>query len=175
PRAASPEAAPRAPGAVGFHRVARIPPGDELTLERRVRLLDGVSALAGANVQRLWLPSAAVAVLQLRVPGRTALAVLDARLGLAAIVDERPTSPDSAPRSQATLRAALEGSRLLFARLEQSVHGAIAVRLGFETEAGPRALIAGDGPALLLVAPADGGEHSVWAGTGRGRGPSHGA
>jgi len=86
--------------------VARIPPGDELTLERRARLLDGVRALAGANVQKLWLPSAAVAVLQLRVPGRTALAVLDARLGLAAVADDRPTSPESAPRSQATLRAA---------------------------------------------------------------------
>jgi len=149
--------------------VARTPPGNELTLERRARLLDGVRALAGATAQRLWLPSAAVAVLQLRVPGRTALAVLDSRLGLAAVADERPTSPDSAPRSQATLRAALEGSRLALARLEQSPHGGpISVRLQFETDAGPRALIAGDGPALLLLAPANGGERIVWAATGAG-------
>ena len=149
--------------------MARIPPGDELTLERRARLLDGVRALAGANVQKLWLPSAAVAVLQLRVPGRTALAMLDARLGLAAVADDRPTSPESAPRSQATLRAALEGARLLFARLEHPLHGTgIAVRLEFETDAGPRALIAGDGPALLLVAPANGGGRIVWAAAGAG-------
>ena len=122
-------------------------------MERRARLLAGVRALSGGAVQKLWLPSAAVAVLQIRVPGRSALAVLDARLALAALADERPTSTDSAPRSQATLRAALEGARLSSARLERTPHGGdIAVRLGFETPSGARALIAGDGPALLLLA-----------------------
>jgi len=156
--------------------VARIPPGDELTLERRGRLLDGVRALAGATVQKLWLPSAAVAVLQLRVPGRTALAVLDARLGLAAVVDERPTSPESAPRSQATLRAALEGARLQLARLEHApAGGEIAARLCFETDSGPRALVAGDGPALLLIGPAGSGERIVWAAAGAGAARRSGA
>src|SRR5205807_10311820 len=147
-------------GAVGFHRVARIPPGNDLTLERRVRLLDGVSALAGANVQRLWLPSAAVAVLQLRVPGRTALAVLDARLGLAAIADERPTSPDSAPRSQATLRAALEGSTLIGAALMRP-H---SPRLDFSNG---RSLIAET--ALLLIDRES--RRILWASAGAQRRP----
>ncbi len=140
-----------------------------MTFERRARLLGGVRALVGGTVQKLWLPSAAVAVLQLRVPRRTALAVLDARLALAAVADERPTSADSAPRSQATLRAALEGARLSSARLERPLHGGeVAARLGFETLAGPRALIAGDGPALLLLGPAESGERIVWAAAGAG-------
>jgi hypothetical protein len=134
-----------------------------------VRLLGGVRALTGGIVQKLWLPSASVAVLQLRLPGRTALAVLDARLALAAVAGDRPTSADSAPRSQATLRAALEGARLSSARLEQSPHGGeLAVRLAFETGAGPRALIAGDGPALLLLASTDRGERIVWSAAGAG-------
>ena len=77
--------------------MARTPSTGELSLERRARLLAGVRALSGGAVQKLWLPSAAVAVLQIRLPGRTALAVLDARLALAALADERPTSADSAP------------------------------------------------------------------------------
>src|SRR5229473_3779839 len=140
-----------------------------MTFERRARLLGGVRALVGGTVQKLWLPSAAVAVLQLRVPRRTALAVLDARLALAAVADERPTSAESAPRSQATLRAALDGARLSSARLERPLHGGeVAARLGFETLAGPRALIAGDGPALLLLGPAESGERIVWAAAGAG-------
>ena len=138
-------------------------------MERRARLLAGVRALSGGTVQKLWLPSAAVAVLQIRVPGRSALAVLDARLALAALADERPTSTDSTPRSQATLRAALEGARLSSARLERTPHGGdIAVRLGFETPSGARALIAGDGPALLLLAASQDGERIVWAAAGAG-------
>ena len=78
-------------------------------------------ALAGAPLQKIWLPSAQVCVLQLRVPGRNVLVVVDARLAMAAIAEERPTSPESAPRSQATLRAALEGTRLSGARLEMAV------------------------------------------------------
>jgi len=140
-----------------------------MTFERRARLLGAVRALVGGTVQKLWLPSAAVAVLQLRVPRRTALAVLDARLALAAVADERPTSAESAPRSQATLRAALEGARLSSARLERPLHGGeVAARLGFETLAGPRALIAGDGPALLLLGQAESGERIVWAAAGAG-------
>jgi predicted ribosome quality control (RQC) complex YloA/Tae2 family protein len=142
---------------------------DQLTLERRARLVAPVRALAGATLQKLWLLSPAAAVLQFRVPGRTALVVAEARLGIAALAGERPTSAEGAPTSQATLRAALEGARLVFARLERAPHGrTIATRLEFETPAGPRSLIAGDGPSLLLVGPAARGERIVWAAAGAG-------
>ena len=83
----------------------------------RKRLLLELRALAGASLQKLWLPSPRLCVLQLRLPGRSVLAAIDARLRFAAIVPERPTAPDSAPRSQATLRNALEGARLSGAAL----------------------------------------------------------
>lgn len=147
--------------------MARIPNIGELNLERRARLLGAVRALAGGTVQKVWLPSASVAVLQVRVPGRTALAILDARLALGALADERPTSTESAPRSQATLRAAVEGARLASAFLIE-LGGGVAVRLELDTAAGPRALVAGDGPALLLVGRSEGGERIVWAASGAG-------
>jgi predicted ribosome quality control (RQC) complex YloA/Tae2 family protein len=142
---------------------------DELTLQRRARLIAGVRALAGASVQKLWLLSPAAVVLQLRVPRRTVLVVVDATLGIAAVATERPTSRDGAPTSQATLRAALEGTQLESARLERPRQGrTVAARLGFETPAGPRALIAGDGPSLLLVGPGAAGERIVWGAAGAG-------
>ncbi|HET7788907.1 MAG TPA: NFACT RNA binding domain-containing protein [Myxococcales bacterium] len=88
-----------------------------LTEEDRKRLLAEVNALAGASLQKLWLPSAQLCVLQLRLPGRTTLAVADAPLCLVAIAAQRPTAPESAPRSQATLRRALEGRRFAGAAL----------------------------------------------------------
>jgi len=142
---------------------------DELTLERRARLLDGVRALVGATVQKVWLPSAGLAVLQVRVPAHTTLVLADARLAMAATGHERPTSAEGSPTSQATLRAALEGARLKLARFERRTGGGpVAVRLGFDTPAGARALIAGDGASLLLVAPIDRGERIVWAAAGAG-------
>ncbi|HWE25867.1 MAG TPA: hypothetical protein VG496_18170, partial [Myxococcales bacterium] len=90
------------------------------TLEQRARLVGAVRTLAGATVQKLWLLSPAAAVLQLRSPRRTVLVVIEARLGIAAVAMERPTSAESAPTSQATLRSALEGARLASARLEKS-------------------------------------------------------
>jgi predicted ribosome quality control (RQC) complex YloA/Tae2 family protein len=92
-----------------------VPP--TLTDDDRKRLLAEVNALAGASLQKLWLPSAQLCVLQLRLPGRTTLAVADAPLGLVAIAAGRPTAPESAPRSQATLRRALEGKRFAGAAL----------------------------------------------------------
>ena len=44
----------------------------------RKRLLLELRALQGATLQKLWLPSPQVCVLQLRVPGRSALAYLAA-------------------------------------------------------------------------------------------------
>jgi predicted ribosome quality control (RQC) complex YloA/Tae2 family protein len=139
-----------------------VPP--TLTAEERQRLLAEVRALAGAPVQKLWLPSAQVCVLQLRVPGQTLLVVVDARSAMAALASARPTSPQSAPRSQATLRSALASARLLGAALQQAGdRRSPAPRLDFETEHGPRALIAEE--ALVLI---DGSRRIVWASAGAG-------
>jgi predicted ribosome quality control (RQC) complex YloA/Tae2 family protein len=106
-------------------------------------------------------------VLQLRVPGRTQLVVLDARLGVAALADERPTSPEGAPRSQATLRNALEVARLAGVRMLRAADArAPSPWLEFETPEGPRALFAED--ALLLVGP---GRKVLWASSGARRRP----
>jgi predicted ribosome quality control (RQC) complex YloA/Tae2 family protein len=136
-------------------------------------MLAQLRALGPATLQKVWLPSASLAVLQLRVPGRTLLALIDAKLVLAALVDERPTSTDATPRSQATLRAALEGATLSAARFEvekgeEASDRNASVRLAFETEAGVRALVAEPRiGALLLLAPAgEGRERIVWAGSG---------
>src|SRR5262249_60299010 len=83
-----------------------------LTDEDRKRLVAEVRELAGATLQKVWLPSPAACVLQFRVPGRTQLVVIDSRLSMAAMADERPTAPEGAPRSQATLRNAVEGATL---------------------------------------------------------------
>ena len=135
-----------------------------LTDAERKALLAEVHALSGAALQKLWLPSAQVCVLQLRVPGRTVLAVVDARLAMAALCDARPTSPGSAPTSQATLRHAIEGAQLKGASLQLAEDRRTAApRLDFETEHGPRSLIAEE--ALVLV---DGARRIVWASSGAG-------
>ena len=132
--------------------------------DERKRLLLELRALRGASLQKLWLPSPQVCVLQLRVPSRTALAVLDARLRMAALADQRPTAADSAPRSQATLRNALEGSRLTGASLiVASDRRAASPRLEF----GERVLIAEE--ALLLADAASG--KILWASSGAQRRP----
>ncbi len=135
-----------------------------IPIEQRARLLGEVRPLFGAALQKLWLPSAQLCVLQLRVPGRTLLVVMDARLAIAAVAPERPTAPDSSPRSQATLRAALTGARLDGARLEQ-VDRVPLVRMLFSTPQGPRTLIAEQGAGLLLLGEAG---RIVWAAAGAG-------
>jgi predicted ribosome quality control (RQC) complex YloA/Tae2 family protein len=136
-------------------------------------MLAQLRALGPATLQKVWLPSASLAVLQLRVPGRTVLALIDARLVLAALVDERPTSTEATPRSQATLRAALEGATLSALRFEtakgeEASDRNASVRVAFETGAGVRALVAEPRiGALLLLAPAgEDRERIVWAGSG---------
>jgi predicted ribosome quality control (RQC) complex YloA/Tae2 family protein len=132
--------------------------------EDRKRLLLELRALTGASLQRLWLPSPRLCVLQLRLPGRTQLAVVDANSRFAAMVPERPTSPDSAPRSQATLRNALEGARLSgVALVLPRDRRAASPRLEF----GDRFLIAEE--ALLLVETASG--RILWASSGAQRRP----
>jgi predicted ribosome quality control (RQC) complex YloA/Tae2 family protein len=130
----------------------------------RKRLLLELRALTGASLQKLWLPSPRLCVLQLRIPGRSVLAVVDAALRFAAIVPERPTAADSAPRSQATLRNALEGARLSgVALLRPSDRGVSSVRLEF----GERNLIAEE--ALLCVEAKSG--KVLWASSGAQRRP----
>jgi predicted ribosome quality control (RQC) complex YloA/Tae2 family protein len=125
----------------------------------RKRLCAEVRGLAGAPLQKLWLPSAQVCVLQFR----DAVVVLDARSSMAAIASRRPTAPESAPRSQATLRNALASARLAGASLLEGRRA----RLDFSTPAGPRALITEQ--ALLLI---DAGSRRIlWASAGAQRRP----
>jgi predicted ribosome quality control (RQC) complex YloA/Tae2 family protein len=89
---------------------------------------------------------------------------MDARLRMAALAEERPTAPESAPRSQATLRNALEGKRLTGADLViPQDRRAPLPRLAF----GDRLLIAEE--ALLLVDAAS--SRIVWASSGAQRRP----
>ena len=130
----------------------------------RRRLLLELRGLTGASLQRLWLPSAQICVLQLRLPGRTALAVLDARLGMAALAAERPTSAESTPRSQVTLRNALEGARLTGADLIVARDRRLpSPRLAFDD----RFLIAED--SLLLIQAST--SKVLWASSGAQRRP----
>ncbi len=130
----------------------------------RKRLLLELRALQGATLQKLWLPSPQVCVLQLRVPGRSALAVIDARLRMAALAAERPTAAESAPRSQGTLRNALEGAKLTGADLVvPQDRSASFPRLAF----GERFLIAEE--ALLLVDARS--SKVLWASSGAQRRP----
>jgi predicted ribosome quality control (RQC) complex YloA/Tae2 family protein len=139
-----------------------VPPS--ISDDDRKRLLLELRALVGATLQKLWLPSAQVCVLQFRLPGRTALAVLDARLPMAALAPERPTAPESAPRSQATLRNALEGAKLTGADLVLAEdRRAPSVRLAF----GDRYLIGEE--AILLVEATS--SKIVWASSGARRRP----
>jgi predicted ribosome quality control (RQC) complex YloA/Tae2 family protein len=139
-----------------------VPP--TITDDDRKRLLLELRALTGASLQKLWLPSPRLCVLQLRLPGRTVLAVVDAASRFAAVVPERPTAPDSAPRSQATLRNALEGARLSGASLVLPAdRRVISPRLDF----GERLLIAEE--ALLCVEAATG--KILWASSGAPRRP----
>jgi len=139
-----------------------VPP--TLSDDDRKRLLLELRALRGASLQKLWLPSPLLCVLQFRLPGRTALAVADARLRMAALAEERPTSPDSAPRSQATLRNALEGARLTGVSLGIAQdRRAASPRLEF----GGRELVAEDG---LLLLEAESGR-ILWASAGAQRRP----
>jgi len=130
----------------------------------RKRLLLELRALQGATLQKLWLPSPQVCVLQLRVPGRSALAVIDARLRMAALAAERPTAAESAPRSQGTLRNALEGAKLTGADLVvPQDRSAPFPRLAF----GDRFLIAEE--ALLLIDARS--SKVLWASSGAQRRP----
>lgn len=152
----------------------------ELTGIERARLLTEVRSLTSAPLQKLWLPSPHLAVLQLRVPGKNVLVVVDARLALAAIAPERPAAIDAAPPSQATLRSALSGARLESVRLERAsdrgLRGPPSVRLSFATPRGPRALISEPEPepggALFLLGA---GEKIVWAASGASAGRRPGA
>ena len=130
----------------------------KLSTAARAHLLAEVSALAGATLQKLWLVSSTQVALQLRVPGKTLLVLVDSALALASVAEQRPPAPDGAPKSQATLRAALEGTRFDGLRLEVAREAppeasAPALRLWFTAAAGRKALLA-DPRASALVAAA---------------------
>lgn len=138
-----------------------------LTPEQKERLLAELLTLRGAALQKLWLPSSLLCVLQLRVPGKNLLAVVDGRLALAALAEERPLAPEGAPKSQAALRNALTGARLVEVRLRLAVdRKAPSPWLDFETPQGFRSLVAEE--ALLLV---DGDRKILWASSGAQRRP----
>src|SRR5438132_273303 len=131
--------------------------------DRKLLLVER-AALTGPSLRKLWLPSPRLCLLQFRLPGRTVLALIDAASRFAAVTPERPTAPDSAPRSQATLRNALEGARLSGAALVLPRDRRVASpRLEF----GDRFLIAEE--ALLLVEAASG--RILWASSGAQRRP----
>jgi NFACT N-terminal and middle domains/NFACT protein RNA binding domain len=153
----------------------------KLSAAARAHLLGEVAALAGAALQKLWLVSPSLLVLQLRVPGRTLLVQVDAALALASVVAQRPAVPEGAPKSQATLRSALEGTRFDGLRLEVPREAppearAAALRLFFGDAEGRKSLLADPKAAALVVLaqlPGDDAEAAkvIWAGAGAA--PTH--
>ena len=155
------------------------PTSAKLSAAARAQLLAEVAALSGATLQKLWLVSATQVALQLRVPGRNFLVLVDSALGLASVAEQRPTAPDGAPKSQATLRAALEGARFDGLRLEVAreappeAHSA-ALRLWFTANTGRKALLADPRASALVAASVfalqqgDDPEAAkvIWAGSG---------
>src|SRR5207253_2868764 len=80
--------------------------------DRKLLLLE-LRALTGASLQKLWLPSPRLCVLQFRLPGRTVLALIDAASRFAA-VSRQPLSAgrrSSTRRRGALGRARPEGPR----------------------------------------------------------------
>src|SRR3984893_15734765 len=121
---------------------------DRMNDAQRAQLIGALRSLFGASLQKIFLLSPQVVALQLRLPGRTLFASLDARTGLAALLAERPAAAagrEGAPKAQATLRAALGGAILRGARLERPAAASEesrrlpSLRLSFETPQGPRA------------------------------------
>jgi NFACT N-terminal and middle domains/NFACT protein RNA binding domain len=156
------------------------PDSAKLSFAQRARLLSQVDALAGATLQKLWLVSPALLTLQLRLPGKTVLVVLDARAAMAALVAERPQAAGAAPKSQAALRASLAGASLAGARLEREERAPLdsrqtpSLRLLFQGPQGPRALATeprAGAIALLAVAPDEAvssGDRILWMSAGAG-------
>ncbi|GAC1337656.1 MAG: hypothetical protein NVSMB23_04450 [Myxococcales bacterium] len=156
------------------------PDDARLNLAQRAQLLAQVEALAGATLQKLWLASPALLVLQLRLPGRTLFVALDARAAMAAPVAERPPAAGAAPKSQAALRASLAGASLAGARLEREERAPAesrqkpSLRLLLQTPQGPRGLATEPRAGVLaLLAPdpddaAAGGERILWMSGGAG-------
>ena len=97
------------------------------------------AALPGARVQKLYVPAAGTALLELRHPGRSMLLQLDVGpgVGRVGIVEERPPSPEHPLAAQGLWRAHLTGARL--DRLEPLGRGA---RFDFSTDDGVRSVIA---------------------------------
>jgi predicted ribosome quality control (RQC) complex YloA/Tae2 family protein len=144
----------------------------------RAQLLDEVAKLAGASLQKIWLASPTLISLQLRTPGRSFIVAVDAERAMALVADERPSSPESALKSQATLRNVLAGARfdsatLIAPRDSHETTKQLSLRIELTTKDGKRALHADPrAHALVLSAieadPKSGedAERIIWAAPG---------
>ena len=156
-------------------------PDPTLTPNERARLAAVLAFLQNAALQKVWLVSASVVALQIRIPGRTLVLVVDGKRGIALEAADRPAGPDEALPAQAILRNGLAGARIEsigLARLAGSPGEPIVLVLAFATPRGPRTLIAEPGarPILALLAPHEkagaGAEKIVWISLERGGGPA---
>lgn len=118
-----------------------------------VRLAAELQALTGARAQKLFVPAPRTLVVELRLPGRSVLLLLEAEPGVAraGVVGQRPPSPEKAFTFQGLVRAHLTGARLDLVEVEPAAR---LLRLRFSTDAGPRVLALEalpKGGALLLL------------------------
>jgi predicted ribosome quality control (RQC) complex YloA/Tae2 family protein len=140
----------------------------------RASLLLEVSKLAGASLQKIWLASETLISLQLRTPGKSFIVAVDAERAMALVADERPSSPESALKSQATLRNALTGARFDSATLVAPLDShettkQLAVRIGLTTPSGKRALYADPRAHALVLSTIEGegnAERIIWTAPG---------
>lgn len=97
-----------------------------------------LASLGGARVQKAWAPGPSTVVLELRLPGRNVLVLLEAGSGTgrAQVIETRPPSPERPIAFQGLLRSQLENARLsAVARVAPS-----ALRLTFQAKDGERSL-----------------------------------
>lgn len=96
--------------------------------------------LAGARVQKIYVPEGRRVVFDLRLPGRSVLLLLEAEAesGRAGAVSSRPESPPRPFAFQGLLRAHLQGARLEEVRVHSLER---VVRLCFATVSGLREVV----------------------------------
>jgi predicted ribosome quality control (RQC) complex YloA/Tae2 family protein len=94
--------------------------------------------LPGAHVQKVFVPTPRLALVELRVPGQSLLLQLTAEPGAAraGVVPRRPPSPEKALAVQGLWRAHLTGARLDHVASEDRT-----LVLRFSTDAGPRSIL----------------------------------
>jgi predicted ribosome quality control (RQC) complex YloA/Tae2 family protein len=118
-----------------------------------MRVAQELQRLVGARVQKLYVPGPRTVVLELRVPGQSALLLLEASpgVGRAGIVASRPASPAQPIAMQGLWRNHLTGARLDHLEARPALR---TLTLRFSTDGGPRTVIleiAGRGGDVLLL------------------------